>query len=416
MELLYFTGTRLYTAAINLASLFSAKARDWVNGRKNWKRKVAEQLRPDEKRILFHCASLGEFEQGKPVLEAIKSNFPDYKIVLTFFSPSGYNVRKNDPLADYVFYLPSDGPTNSRAFIKLINPSLAFFVKYEFWHYYIKALKDQQVPLYLVSSIFRPSQIFFKPWGGFFHKMLKRVSHIFVQNQESLELLYNNSIAHVSVTGDTRFDRVYQNSLLARNLPEFDLFKGDKKMLVAGSTWPADERILHELFKSNRAEFKFIIAPHETGEQNIRRIEKLFGPAAARYSAWKQNPSEASVLIIDNVGMLSSVYRYGDAAYIGGGFGSGIHNILEAAVFGVPVFFGPKYKKFREAKELIHWKGAFSVKNEKELLSVFDSVMNDPEKQGRIREINTRYILNNKGSTQLIIDYLKINHPWLNGK
>lgn len=416
MELLYFTGTRLYTAAITMASLFSGKARDWVNGRKNWKRNVTGQLKPNEKRILFHCASLGEFEQGKPVLEAIKVNFPDYKIVLTFYSPSGYNIRKNDPLADYVFYLPSDGPVNSRTFIKLIDPSLAFFVKYEFWHYYIKALKDQQVPLYLVSSIFRPSQIFFKPWGGFFHKMLKRVSHIFVQNQESLELLYNNSIAHVSVTGDTRFDRVYQNSLVARNLPEFEQFKGGKKLLVAGSTWPADEKMIHELFKYKQNEFKFIIAPHETGENNIRRIEKLFGSSSSRYSAWKQNPTDASVLIIDNVGMLSSIYRYGDAAYIGGGFGSGIHNILEAAVFGIPVFFGPKYKKFREAKELIHWKGAFSFKGEKEMLSVFDSVMNDSEKLKKIREINTRYILNNKGSTELIIDFLKINHPWLIAK
>jgi 3-deoxy-D-manno-octulosonic-acid transferase len=413
MELLYFTGTRLYTMAIHLVSPFNRKAREWVTGRRNWKKKIATQLKPGEKRILFHCASLGEFEQGKPVLEAIRKNFPDLKIVLTFFSPSGFNVRKNEPLADYVFYLPSDGPNNSPAFINLIDPVLAFFVKYEFWHYYIKALKDRQVPLYLVSAIFRPSQLFFKPWGGFFHKMLKRVSHIFVQNQESLELLYNNSIAHVSVTGDTRFDRVYQNSLMARNLPEFDQFKGNKKLLVAGSTWPVDDKIIHELFLRYGGEFKFVIAPHETGEHNIRRVEKLFGNEAARYSRWKQNAEEKSVLIIDNVGMLSSIYRYGDAAFIGGGFGSGIHNILEAAVFGIPVFFGPKFKKFREAKELIHWKGAFSGRNEKEVMSAFESVMHDEARLNKIREVNTRYIQNNKGSTDLIIEYLKINHPWL---
>jgi 3-deoxy-D-manno-octulosonic-acid transferase len=416
MELLYYTCIKLYALAIHLVSPFNGKARDWVKGRVRWKKEVASQLKPNEKRILFHCASLGEFEQGKPVLEAIKLNFPDYKIVLTFFSPSGFNVRKNDPLADYVFYLPADGPYNSKLFIKLINPSLAFFVKYEFWHYYIKALKDRQIPIYIVSSIFRPSQIFFKPWGGFFHKILKRVSHIFVQNQESLELLYNSNIAHVSVTGDTRFDRVYHSSLLARNLPEFDQFKGDKMLLVAGSTWPADEKVLYELFLKQSDSFKFIIAPHEAGETNIKRIEKMFGGTAVRYSQWKQNPFETSVLIINNVGMLSSIYRYGDAAFIGGGFGSGIHNILEAAVFGIPVFFGPKFKKFREAKELIHWKGAFSVKNDKELIAVFDTVMNDSEKLKKIREVNTRYIQNNKGSTELIIEHLKINHPKLNDK
>lgn len=410
MELIYLLGIKCYGLAIHLAALFHPKAQQWVKGRRGWRKKLDAALLPGEKRILFHCASLGEFEQGRPLLEGLRKKYSDHKIVLTFFSPSGYNIRKTDPLADYVFYLPNDGPLNARDFVAKVNPSLVFFVKYEFWHFYLKALKKQKVPCYLVSAIFRPHQPFFLPvLSPFFKKMLKRYTHIFVQTQSSLELLYKNAISHVTVTGDTRFDRVYHNSQTTRELPEFNLFKGNHRLMVAGSTWPADEKLLASFYPALRDGFRLVIAPHETGEKAVNRVMRYFGSDAIRYSQWNRQPTTSPVLIIDSVGMLSSIYRYADVSYVGGGFGSGIHNILEAVVFGVPVFFGPRYHKFREAIELIHWKGAFSVNNAGQLSALFTDMMSDPKRLERIHNINVKYIENNKGSTDLIIKYLEIN-------
>ena len=288
---------------------------------------------------------------------------------------------------------------------------MAFFVKYEFWHFYIKSLRDKNIPLYFISAVFRPTQLFFQPIGGFYYKMLKRVSHFFVQNQSSLELLYKHGITQVSVTGDTRFDRVIQNSLNSRDLPEIKLFKGNKKLIVAGSTWGLDEKKLKKLFKSLNGEFKLVIAPHEVSASHIRKLKESFKKWAVSYSEWDKKDTQFNVLIIDHVGMLSSIYKYADIAYIGGGFGKGIHNILEAVVFGIPVFFGPNYKKFREASELVHWKGAFTIKNSYQLIEKFFEVMNDESRLKRIHEVNLRYIDNNKGSTDLIIDHLKVNQP-----
>lgn len=411
MELIYLLGIKCYGLAIHLAALFHPKAAQWVKGRRGWRKKLDVTLRPGEKRILFHCASLGEFEQGRPLLEGLRKKYPHHKIVLTFFSPSGYNIRKSDPLADYVMYLPADGPINARDFVKRVNPSLAFFVKYEFWHFYLKELKKQKIPCYLVSAIFRPLQPFFLPLiSPFFLKMLKRYSHLFVQIQSSLELLYKQGITHVTVAGDTRFDRVYANSIATRELTEFNLFKGHQKLIVAGSTWPADEKLLASFFPACRDGFRLVIAPHETGERAVDRVMRYFGSGAIRYSQWDHQPTDATVMIVDSVGMLSSIYRYADVAYVGGGFGSGIHNILEPAVFGVPLFFGPRYHKFREAEELIHWKGAFSVKNTGQLTALFTEIMSDPKRLDRIREINRNYIDNNRGSTDLILKYLEINY------
>lgn len=411
MELIYLLGIKCYGLAIHLAALFHPKAAQWVKGRRGWRKKLDATLPPGEKRILFHCASLGEFEQGRPLLEGLRKQYPDHKIVLTFFSPSGYNIRKSDPLADYVMYLPADGPFNARDFVKRVNPKLAFFVKYEFWHFYLKELKKQKIPCFLVSAIFRPLQPFFLPLiSPFFLKMLKRYSHLFVQNQTSLELLYKQGITHVTVTGDTRFDRVYANSRAARELPEFSVFKGKQKLIVAGSTWPADEKLLASVFPALRDGFRLVIAPHETGDKAVKRVMRYFGPGVIRYSQWDHQPTDAKVLIVDSVGMLSSIYRYADVAYIGGGFGSGIHNILEAVVFGIPVFFGPRYHKFREAAELIHWKGGFTVKNATQLAALTTDIMSNPERLAKIRDINRNYIDNNKGSTDLILKYLEINY------
>ncbi len=409
MVILYYIAVKLYGLAILFAAIFNGKARQWVQGRIGWKTHIKNALRPGESRILFHCASLGEFEQGKPVLEAIRKNYPQYKIVLTFFSPSGYEIRKNDALADYVFYLPLDGPFNSKKFIELVNPVMTFFVKYDFWHFYLKELKNRKTPIYFVSSIFRPTQIFFQPLMSFFDKMLRRVTHFFVQHQSSLELLYNRGIPQVSVTGDTRFDRVYQNSLQLNPIPEIEIFKGNSKLLVAGSTWSADEKLLAGLSDTIKNECKLIIVPHEISENKIEGLLKKMGKKAVRYSQWDKKNQRYEVLIIDNVGMLSAIYKHADFAYIGGGFGKGIHNILEAAVFGIPVFFGPNYKKFREANELIHWKTAFSIRNEQELINKFTDLMNDEARLQKIKEVNERYINNNKGSTELIISFLKVN-------
>jgi len=411
MAVLYFIIIQIYGIAIFISAIFNRKARKWISGRSGWKNKIKNTLKPGEKRILFHCASLGEFEQGKPVLEALRKEYPEHKIVLTFFSPSGYEVRKNDPLADYVFYLPLDGPIRSKKFVELVNPEMSFFVKYEFWYFYIKNLRNHKIPVYFISAIFRPTQLFFLPLGNFFYRMLRRVSHFFVQNQSSLELLYNHGIPQVSVTGDTRFDRVYQNSLNVKDLPEIKTFKGSDRLVVCGSTWSSDEKKILKLYKTLDKSVKLIIAPHETNSSHINRLKSQYGSDCKTYSQWDKNDNSFRVLIIDHVGILSSIYRYGDAAYIGGGFGKGIHNILEAVVFGIPVFFGPNYKKFREASDLIHWKGAFTFKSSAQLIEKFDEVMNDPARLERIKVVNLRYIEENKGSTDLIIEHLKVNPP-----
>jgi len=414
MAILYYIVIKIYGLLILISSLFNKKAAQWVSGRKGWKAHLKNTLQPGEKRIHFHCASLGEFEQGKPVLEALRKNYPDHKIVLTFFSPSGFELKKNEPqniesLCDYVFYLPLDGPRNARHFIDLVEPVMSFFVKYEFWHFYIKGFKDRKIPIYFVSCIFRPNQIFFQKYGQFFDKMLRRVTHFFVQNQSSLELLYKNSIPQVTVTGDTRFDRVFANSLNSKSLPEIKNFKGNKKLFVAGSTWSADEKLLVAVTQTLTDEFKIIFVPHEISDRHINSLIQKLGSKTIRYSEWDKKNTSYDFLIIDNVGMLMSLYKYADVAYVGGGFGKGIHNILEAAVFGIPVFFGPKYKKFREAIELVHWKGAFSVRHERDFNDKFSDIVTDTVRLEKIKEINLRYIDNNKGATDLIINYLKMN-------
>ncbi len=412
MWILYLLGVRAYGFAIRVATLFNPKAKEWIIGRRGWQRNLSEKFEEKlEKRIWFHCSSLGEFEQGRPVLEAIKKEYPNHKIVLTFFSPSGYNVKKNDPIADYISYLPLDGPIRSKKFLDLVNPDLAFFVKYEFWYFYGKELQERKIPYFCVSAIFRPGQIFFHSMGNFFRKILLRFTHLFVQDQESLQLLYKERITNVTVSGDTRFDRVFANSLQRISLPDIEKFCDGSNVLVCGSTWPHDEELLIPFINQKQAGLKFIIAPHEISASQLQKLKNEISLNVCYYSEFKNN-SEIScdVLVIDNVGLLSKLYQYANYAYIGGGFGKGIHNILEAVVYGVPVFIGPNYEKFREARDLVKLKGVFVINNKEELERNFDILSLDNSKLQNISKINKHYVDERKGGTEVIMGFLRMNN------
>ncbi len=411
MTLIYLLGVKTYGAIVYLLSFNNPKAKQWIDGRKNIWDKLNEKLSDrTEKRIWFHCSSLGEFEQGKPIIEAVKKEFLGYKIVLTFFSPSGYEVKKNDSIVDYIFYLPLDGPLNAKKFIEIVKPSMAIFVKHDFWHFYIKELKAGKIPLFYISANFRPGQLFFKWYGNFYKMMLKRVTHFFVQNQKSLELLYSQSIPQVTVSGDTRFDRVYQNRLNAKCFPEIEKFCNGKKILIAGSTWPPDEKLIVDLINQSSDDLKFIIVPHEIKKNQIDTIINQISKRSITYSEWIRAPiADAQVIIIDNVGMLASLYQYANFAYIGGAFGKGLHNILEAVVFGLPVFFGPNYRKSPEAIELIKLKTTCSVSSGTALKNRIEELLNNEDTIKKIKSVNEGYIAKNKGATDVIINYLKMN-------
>lgn len=400
MVWIYKIGLVFYRLALIIASLFNPKAKLMLTGRKNIFLKISRAVDPKDRPVWFHFASLGEFEQGRPVLEGIKKRNPAQKVLITFFSPSGYEIRKNYPGADAIFYLPLDSQKNAERFINLVNPSYAVFTKYEFWHFYFAELKRNNMPLLLISAIFRPNQLFFKGYGTFYRDMLRHIDHIFVQNEESKILLEHIGINQVSLGGDTRFDRVFENAEKVQTLPIISKFKGQCKVLIAGSTWLKDEELLRS-FQIGFPEWKIIIAPHEVSSHRIAEVEKIF-PNAIKFSTYKESAQEASILIIDNIGMLSALYQYGDIAYIGGGFGVGIHNTLEAAAFGLPLIFGPNYAKFQEAKDLISLGVAKSVSNEIELQRAFESLDSDPLASARARN----YVLEKKGATDLILNFL----------
>lgn len=415
MKLLYIIGIQAYTLLIRIFSLFNPKAKLFIKGRKNIFTSIARKIDSAEKHVWFHFASLGEFEQGRPVLEKLKALYPSKKIVVTFFSPSGYEIRKNYALAD-VFYLPIDTAANAKRFITGINPEMVIFTKYEFWHFYFKELKDQGIPLYVISGIFRESQAFFKWYGGFYRNILKSVTYFFVQNKESEDLLKSIGLHQVSVTGDTRFDRVYENAQSPKQLSIVESFIGSAPTIVCGSTWPEDEKILSAL-PQQYPNWKFIIAPHEIHEGHIESIEKQFPVDSIRFSVLSSqlevNSAQISnlnskILIVDNIGMLSALYQYGKLAYIGGGFGTGIHNTLEAAAFGLPVIFGPKYDKFQEAKDLIAIGAAKSIASTEELMDAFNAFANHQQAADTAR----KYVDNKKGATDQIISVMmKLNQP-----
>ncbi|HLN72082.1 MAG: 3-deoxy-D-manno-octulosonic acid transferase [Methylococcaceae bacterium] len=406
MMLLYNLSIFIYSILIKLASPFNLKASQINKGRQRVFKELASKINHQKPVIWVHCASLGEFEQGRPLIEAIKKDHPHYQICLTFFSPSGYEIRKNYELADCICYLPADTKSNARKLIKLINPEKVFFIKYEFWFHYINELKKNSIPLYLVSAIFRENQLFFKnsPWAGWYRKMLLGFTHFFVQDDQSVALLATLGLKNTTRAGDTRFDRVAGIAQNGKQLPLIEKFKADQLLVVAGSSWKPDEELLAGYIHSN-PEVKFIIAPHETKRTNIERLINLLKTSVICYTqARPETIQNHQVLIIDTIGLLSSIYRYADVAYIGGGFGVGIHNTLEAAVFGMPILFGPNYLKFNEATSMVKLQVAYPVNNPDELNTVLGSLLSDSSKREAIAGKCISYTEQNLGATNTIMD------------
>ena len=403
MKVLYNVGIIIFSALAHLIAPFNSRALLWVQGRKKWAEKIKEKLKPGDRVIWMHCASLGEFEQGRPVIEAIKKEMPAFKIVLTFFSPSGYEIRKNYSNADCISYLPSDTPGNAAKFIDVVKPEFVIFVKYEFWNNYISTLYRNNIPLYLISGIFRPGQHFFKWYGSFFRGMLRKFEKIFVQDQRSFDLLSGIGIEKVSLAGDTRFDRVIQIAGTARDIPQLEQFRGSEKLFLAGSSWRQDEEIIAEYINTFPGRMKWVFAPHEIDKFNIERLEKLFKVKCIRFSEYTEASADARVLIIDNIGMLSSAYRYAYLAEIGGGFGKGIHNILEPACWGIPVMVGPKYKKFREAVDLINENGAMTFDSFGKFSDILDEWLTDELFYLKSAKTAVDYINKNTGATSKIL-------------
>lgn len=404
MLLLYNIGITIYYTLVYVVSLYKNKAKLWIKGRNE------QRVQRLESSIWFHFASLGEFEQGRPVLEAVKKDYPQHPIVVTFFSPSGYEPRKNTPLADAVYYLPLDRAANAQKFINTINPVMAIFTKYEYWYHFFNELHKQHVPLYIISGIFRPGQVFFKWYGGLHRKMLKLVTWFFVQDIPSKHLLHDAGITNVTISGDTRFDRVWANAQQPKSLKYVAEFKNNQKLFIAGSTWPADEKLIAALV-TQHPDWKFIIAPHEIGEDKIGGLMGLLSKeTTVRFSQINTLSALHTTLIIDNIGMLSSLYQYADIAYIGGGFGAGIHNTLEAVAFGMPVIFGPKYDKFKEARDLVELKAGFSVNNQEELNAGAGLLMKDDTARHTAAAIAKNYVAQHIGATDAIMNYIKEKH------
>lgn len=408
MNFIYNIGIGIYWLLIRIASLFNEKALLWIAGRENIFSRMEADIIKGGRIAWFHAASLGEFEQGRPLMEALKKEKPDYKILLTFFSPSGYEIRKNYAGADYIYYLPLDTPRNAKRFLSIVNPSIVIFIKYEFWCHYLTQVRKNNIKLILISAIFRRDQVFFKSYGGWYRKILKCFTHIFVQDYPSIELLKSIGVTNVSYAGDTRFDRVSQIASTSKNIDIVEIFTRSRFCFVCGSTWPQDEELLANYINTSHTNFGFIIAPHEIHKSHINSLVQKLTVSYSLYSKVETaNLAESRVLIIDNIGMLSSLYKYGRVAYIGGGFGTGIHNILEAAVYGIPVVFGPKYQKFREAGELIAARGAFSINSYNELNEVFNTFTSHPENLENASAIAKEYISKNLGATNKILDFLK---------
>ncbi|MBS1592658.1 MAG: 3-deoxy-D-manno-octulosonic acid transferase [Bacteroidetes bacterium] len=411
MKLFYRFFVFLYPNIAKLISGNNAKAALWVQGRKNILEKIEQAMQANTAPVIWlHCSSLGEFEQGRPIIEKIKTENKNQKVLLTFFSPSGYEIRKNYEGADWVFYLPMDGANNARKFISIVKPSLVIFVKYEFWFYYLTEIKKQNIPLILVSGIFRKSQLFFKWYGNFYKNMLHCFTHLFVQTEESAKLLANIGFTkNVTVAGDTRFDRVIE---IANNFTPIEIieqFIGNNKVIIAGSTWTEDDEELEHYVNTN-PEIKFIIAPHDVQQERINECLKLYKNAVL-FSSYKNSPlTNCNCLIIDNVGMLSKLYKYATICYVGGAFGGdGVHNVLEAAVYNKPVVFGPEYEKYIEAAELIDTEGAFTIYSALELEKIFNDLLNDEKLYNETKANAGNYVKSKSGAAEKIIEFIYEN-------
>ena len=412
MLFLYNLLVILATQLLKLVALFSPKMKLFVDGRKAVFSTLANKINPNDKTIWFHAASLGEYEQGLPVIEEIKQKFPSHKIVVTFFSPSGYEVRKNNAVADVTIYLPLDTSSNAKQFIQLVHPDMVFFIKYEYWPHYLNELKKQHIKTYLISGILRENQAFFKWYGGFYRNALKTFDYFFVQNENSKKLLQSIGFKNVKVSGDTRFDRVV--SILERDnsLDFIATFKDNKITIVIGSSWPKDENLLVEYINKASENVKFIIAPHNIKQEQIQELKKSIRKKTILFSENVETRNtlslqEYSVFIIDTVGILTKIYSYADIAYVGGGFGNpGVHNILEPATFGLPVVIGPNYSHFAEATALVNMEGCISIENQTELNEAFDLLLQNEDERLEKGHICSTFVQMNKGATQTIINHI----------
>ncbi|HAJ80833.1 3-deoxy-D-manno-octulosonic acid transferase [Zunongwangia profunda] len=403
--------TYVAKAALPLPAMFNPKLKLFVEGRK----KVFKQLEKidfSEDWVWFHAASLGEFEQAVPIMEAIKENYPTYKILVSFYSPSGYENKKKHPLADAIVYLPLDTPKNAKRFVSIIKPKLAFFIKYDIWPNFLKELQIQNIRTFLISGAFRKDQIYFKPYGGLFREALRVFEHIFLQNETSKELLKTINITNTTVSGDTRFDRVARQLEYDNQLDFVAQFKDQKTCIVAGSTWPEDDALLLEYINTASEDVKFIIAPHEIKNEKIQRLKAQIVKKTVLFSEKKDSKiNQYQVLIIDTIGLLTKVYSYADIAYVGGAAGkSGLHNILEPATFGLPIIIGKNFDKFPEAKQLEKLAGLFSVASAEELFKIMTKMVKDEQFRSKTGMISGHFINSNTGATQSVLSYLKRNH------
>ena len=407
MRWLYNLGIFGYYLLVRIVSLRNGKARKWLEGRKDIFIRLRETIQQGEPILWFHASSLGEFEQGRPVIEAIRARWPEYKILLTFFSPSGYELRKSYPYAEYIFYLPLDTKKNAIRFIEIVRPTKVFFIKYEFWYHFLTQLKEEGIPTYIFSALFRPSQIFFKPWGKWYLKAIRTYEHIFVQNQESFDILHRYGFKNVSLSGDTRLDRVGQIADASPKLEKLEIFGGGQKIIIAGSTWKEDEDLFIPYVNKSPSGLKFVIAPHEVTPQSLERITNALEKPYTFYSTSStQDLLDSDVLIVDGYGYLNSIYRYGILAYIGGGFTSGIHSILEPAVFGLPVIFGPDYHKFQEAYDMLSLGAACAISDSGELEDQIESLRMNPEMLNIASNLARGYVDKNRGASREIVNYL----------
>ena len=417
MRRIYTLGIRLYALGVRIASIFgNAKAKLWVAGRKNQgsqslskgptpNEPVRRQAQEPDSWVWFHAASLGEFEQGRPVIEALKKEFPQYKVLLSFFSPSGYEIRKDYPLADEVLYLPTDTPRHARQWVQRHRFVAAFFIKYEFWFNYMQALKEAGVPLFYISLILKPDAFFFRSYGTWFRRQLATVSHFFVQDETTAQLLRDNGMTEVTVCGDTRFDRVAAIARQARPFPEVERFVGGRKCIIAGSTWPPDEQLLAAFLPQLPDDYCLIVAPHDVSTAHVAKIKAAF-PDSQCYS--ELDPEKQSkILVVNTIGILSQLYQYASFVYIGGGFGANIHNIQEPVTFGCPVVFGPKYKTFKEAVDLVALQGAFSIGSQEELDAVFHRLIHDEAFRRQASAICLGYLKSQVGATEVILEGFK---------
>lgn len=408
MKFLYQISLFFYSLLVKIASLFNHKAKLWVKGRKNTFAYLKTHLSPDDEICWFHCASLGEFEQGKPLMEKIKQTHPHKKILVTFFSPSGYEYRKNSPLADFVCYLPNDNAKNARKFIRLVRPKQAYFVKYEFWYFYLKELYNTNIPTYLIAGVFRPNQPFFKWYGAFHQQMLGFFTHFFLQNKASEELLQGIGFTNTTTSGDTRIDQVFDNSQSPKQLSLIERFTQNNPTIILGSSWEKEEEIISEYIATTDKKFQYIIAPHDISKSHIEHLKNMLTVPYLLYSeATSENILNHSILIIDNIGMLANCYQYTDIAFIGGGFSGALHNVLEPAAFGNAILFGDKINKFHEAQALIDAYAAFSISSLDDFIAVVNHLMMK-ENMENTQNAAKKYVVENVGATDRIWEEIAI--------